>query len=64
MNTLDIYIEKGRKKGVEEGIEKGKELFVKNLITKFGFIDEQAANAAEVPIAFVKKVRASLRKKK
>ena len=38
--------------------------FVKNLISKFGFTDEQAASAAEVSTGFVKEIRASLKKKK
>ena len=46
---------KAMKEGMEKGIEKSKEQFVKNLISKFGFTDEQAAGAAEVPAGFVKK---------
>ncbi len=65
---MEKGMEKGRKEGIEEGrkegVEEGKELSVKNLITKFGFTDEQAANAAEVSVAFVKKVRAALVKGK
>lgn len=64
MNTLDIYIEKGRKEGMEKGIEKGKGEVVKNLITELGFSDDQAARIAEVPVAFVKKVRTAIKKKK
>ncbi|MFT4152353.1 hypothetical protein [Parafilimonas sp.] len=51
-------------KGMEKGAEQKSYEVVKNLINKFGFNDQQAANAAEVSIAFVKKVRASLKKKK
>ncbi|WP_257667923.1 Rpn family recombination-promoting nuclease/putative transposase [Parapedobacter tibetensis] len=40
------------------------EQFVKNLIGKFGFTDEQAADAAEVSIDFVRKIRSALQKKK
>jgi len=76
MNTLDIYIEKGRKEGMEKGMEKGiekgmekgmeKKSFevVENLITELGLSDKQAARIAEVPEAFVKKIRTTLRKKK
>jgi predicted transposase/invertase (TIGR01784 family) len=60
MNTLDIYIEKGRK----EGMEKGKQDVIENLITELGLSDKQAARIAEVSEAFVKKVRTALRKKK
>ncbi|WP_300598531.1 Rpn family recombination-promoting nuclease/putative transposase [Niabella sp.] len=51
-------------KGVEKGAEQKAREFVKNLIVKFEFSDEQAANAAEVSVDVVKKIRASLRKKK
>ncbi|MBO9591432.1 MAG: PD-(D/E)XK nuclease family transposase [Niabella sp.] len=51
-------------KGIAEGEAKGKAEVVANLISKFGFTDAQAMNAAEVPLDFVKKVRASLKKKK
>lgn len=80
MNTLDIYIEKGRKeghkegiekgrkegieKGHKEGMEKGKQDVIENLITELGLSDKQAARIAEVPESFVKKVRIALRKKK
>ena len=37
--------------------------FVKNLIVKLGFTDEQAADFIEVDIDFVKKVRAELNNK-
>lgn len=53
-------IEKGKAQGKIEG--KAEE--VRNLITKLGLADAQAAEVAEVPVAFVKKVRASLKKKK
>jgi len=45
-------------------LEKGKAEVVHNLITKLGLSDIQAADVAAVPVAFVKKVRASLKKKK
>ena len=68
MNTLDVYIEKGRKEGRKEGIEKGraegKAEVVKNLIIQLGLSDAQAARIAEVPVAFVKKIRTGLLKKK
>ena len=76
MNTLDIYTEKGGKeglekgrkegfeKGIQKGIEKGREEVVENLINKLGLDDKQAAEIAEVPVTFVKKVRETLRKMK
>jgi predicted transposase/invertase (TIGR01784 family) len=79
MNTLDIYIEKGRKEGFEkgiekgiekgriegrvEGIEKGKEQIVQNLINTAKFTVSEIANLAGVPEAFVKRVRSSMSKK-
>ncbi|MDR0793905.1 MAG: Rpn family recombination-promoting nuclease/putative transposase, partial [Chitinophagaceae bacterium] len=60
----DRGLERGREEGREEGIEQGREDVVVNLIIKLGLNDEQAANVAGVPIATVKKIRASLKKKK
>ena len=51
-------------KGIEKGIEKGKQDVIENLIVKLGLSDRQAADIAEMPVSFVKKVRASLKKKK
>lgn len=64
MSTLDIYIEKGRKAGIEEGIEKKSMEVIENLLFKLGLTDQQAAEIAEVPLSFVKKVRTTLNKKK
>ncbi|SDE22362.1 hypothetical protein [Niabella drilacis] len=50
--------------GITEGKAKGKAEVVTNLISKFGFTDEQVINAAEVSLDFVKKIRASLEKGK
>ena len=65
---MEKGMEKGIEKGMEKGMEKGIELksyeVVENLIIKFGFNDEQAANAAGVPVAVVKKIRIALKKKK
>lgn len=61
-------MEKGMEEGMEKGMEKGLEQksyeVVENLIIKFGFNDEQAAHAAGIPVAVVKKIRAALKKKK
>lgn len=61
-------LKEAMKEGMEKGMEKGAEQksyeFVKNLINKFGFTDKEAASAAEVSTDFVKKIRASLKKKK
>ncbi|MFT4095191.1 MAG: hypothetical protein QM640_16285 [Niabella sp.] len=72
-NEIDFIIQKSRHMGIVEMIkerehikliEKGKTEVVRNLITKLGLSDAQVADVAEVPVAFVKKVRASLKKSK
>lgn len=55
MNTLDIYFEKG--------IEIGKAQIVQNLINADGFTVSEIANLAGVSESFVRKVRASDKKK-
>jgi hypothetical protein len=57
-------IEEGLEKGIEKGIEKGKREVIENLITKLGLSDKQVADIAEMPVSFVKKVRASLKNKR
>ena len=55
---------KGEAKGEVKGEIKGKREVIENLITAFGFSNEQAAKAADVTVDFVEKVRVSLSKKK
>jgi len=61
---LDKYKREGIQTGIKKGIKEGEAIarhdFVENLILKFNFSDEQAAVAAEVSVAFVKKVRKEL----
>jgi len=64
MGIIETIKERETQKILERGIEKGKTEVVRNLITKLGLPDAQAAEIAEVPVAFVKKIRASLKKKK
>jgi hypothetical protein len=68
MGIVEMIKERETKKILERGIEKGKiegkAEEVRNLITKLELPDAQAADVAAVPVAFVKKVRASLKKKK
>jgi hypothetical protein len=60
----DPFYQDGVKKGIEKG-EAGKSHdVVENLIIKLGLSDEQAADVAEVTIAFVKKVRKELEARK
>ena len=61
---MEEGIEKGMEKGMEKGIEKGKREVIENLIIKLGLSDKQVADIAEMPVSFVKKIRASLKKKK
>jgi hypothetical protein len=56
----DIFYRKGEIKGEE----KKSHTVVENLIEEFGFSDEQAAQAAEVSIEYVKKIRSRLEHKK
>jgi hypothetical protein len=51
-------------KGMERGIEKGKQEVIENLIIKLGLSDKQVADVTEMPVSFVKKIRATLKKKK
>jgi hypothetical protein len=57
-------IEKGIEKCIEKGIEKGKREVIENLIIKLGLSDKQVADVTEMPVSFVKKIRAALKKKK
>ncbi len=62
----EMVLERARKEGLEKGLKKGREEgkaeVVRNLITKIGLTDAQAADIAEVPKDFVKKVRRRLNK--
>jgi len=60
-NTMGI-IETINELTRKEGFEKGKQQVVENLITQFGFSDEQAASVSEMPVSFVRKVRSALGK--
>lgn len=59
----DFLYRRGETKGEVQGEEKKSHIVVENLILKFGFTDEQAAEGAAVDIDYVKKVRAELAKK-
>lgn len=60
MGIEELLLEKAR----HDGLKKGKEQTIRNLIVKHGWTDEQIADVAEVSTGFVKKVRTSLNKKK
>ncbi|MCO5237858.1 MAG: PD-(D/E)XK nuclease family transposase, partial [Chitinophagaceae bacterium] len=61
---MEKGMEKGIAKGIAKGIEKGKQEVIGNLIIKMRLSDEQVADIVEMPVSFVKKIRASLKKKK
>lgn len=63
MGIEQLLIETEKKRSEKKGEEKKSYDVVENLIIDFGFSDEQAAKAAEVPIDFVRKVRSALLKK-
>jgi hypothetical protein len=54
-------IETEKMLNIEQGIEIGNENFVKKLISKLDFTDKQAADFAEVPLTFVKKIHSQLK---
>ncbi|MBX3257408.1 MAG: hypothetical protein KF862_25005, partial [Chitinophagaceae bacterium] len=64
MGIIEAIKKIEREEGIEIGMEKGKQEVIENLITELGLPDKQAARIARVPEAFVKKIRASLKKKK
>jgi len=63
MGIVEMIKEREIQKILQQGKAEGKAEEVRNLITKLGLSDTQAADVAEVPVAFVKKVRTSLKKK-
>jgi len=68
MGIEELMLDRAAKQGVQRGVKQGEQKksreFVENLLTKFDFTVEQAAEAAEVSIEFVQKIRAQLNKKK
>jgi predicted transposase/invertase (TIGR01784 family) len=61
MGIEELILHRAEQKGIEKGKAEGKAEVVRNLITKLGLNDAQAADVAEVPVAFVQQVRASLK---
>jgi predicted transposase YdaD len=59
----DLWYRKGEEKGKIEGKQEQAQDVVANLLSEFSFSDEQAARAANVPVEFIRKVRAELEKK-
>lgn len=63
METITKYFKEEKDPLYRRGEAKGKAEVVENLIVKLGLSDEQIAEVAEVTLDFVKKIRASLKKK-
>ncbi|MBX3253134.1 MAG: hypothetical protein KF862_03245 [Chitinophagaceae bacterium] len=57
-------VEMIKERETQKILQQGKTEVIRNLITRMGLSDVQAADVAAVPVTFVKKVRASLKKKK
>jgi len=64
MGIIEMLKERESIKLIEKVKAESKAEVIRNLITKLGLPDTQAAEVAEVSVAFVKEVRASLKKKK
>ena len=64
MGIVEMIKERETQKILQQGKTEGKVEEVRNLVTKLGLSDARAADVAAVPVAFVRKVRASLKKKK
>ncbi|MBX3256920.1 MAG: hypothetical protein KF862_22475, partial [Chitinophagaceae bacterium] len=64
MGIIEAIKKIEREEAFEIGMEKGKRDIIENLIIKLGLSDKQVADIAEMPVSFVKKIRASLKKKK
>lgn len=60
MSTLDIFVEKGRKLGLEEGIAKGKTEFILYLLKNTDFDLSKIASLANVSEEFVKNIQSNL----
>jgi len=59
---MEKGIKEGREEGREAGIEEGKKLVVKNLLSSGKFTISEIASFAEVPEAFVRKIKNNTKK--
>lgn len=64
MGVIEVVKKQERQLGLKQGVKQKSSEVVENLIVKLGLSDEQIMDIAEVSLDFVKKVRASLSKKK
>lgn len=64
MNTLDLFVEKGRREGCQEGLEEGqqkeRDKAVRNLVKQSLLSDQQIASAFEVTVEYVARIRKEL----
>lgn len=60
MDTLELFEEKGRKKGIEEGKREKTRDAVKNMIRQSSLTNEQIASIMEVTVDYVAEIRGSL----
>lgn len=64
MDTLELFEEKGRRKGIEEGKREGREEktrdAVKNMIRQSSLTNEQIASFMEVTVDYVAEIREGL----
>jgi hypothetical protein len=63
MDIFERVAEMRREEGLKEGVEKASRLFVENLLKGSEFNEKKIASMANVTLAFVKKIKADLRKK-
>lgn len=57
MGIEDLIINHVKQEGIKQGAEINSEKVVRNLISKMGVTDEQAADIADVDLAFVARIR-------
>jgi len=60
MSTADIFVEKGKRIGIEEGIEKGKADVIKNLLLSADFTISKIAMLTSVSEDFVNKIKTEI----
>ncbi|MDM8173192.1 hypothetical protein QT327_02295 [Olivibacter sp. 47] len=53
MGIEELMLDRATKQGIQKGEQKSKSQVISNLLEKFGFSIEQAAEAADVSIEFV-----------
>lgn len=62
LGTEQYLLQKAESTGLQKGENKKSELTVKNLIEQLNLTDTQIAGIVEVPVEFVQKIRAKLKK--